>query len=93
MKEKIILVGGGGHCKACIDVIERIGEFQIAGITDLPGKLNQLILGYPVIGSDADLPDLIKSYPNVLITLGLLKSPSAAWNFSMTCCRWAHYFR
>jgi len=75
MKETIILVGGGGHCKACIDVIEQAGKFQIAGIIDLPEKLHQLVLGHPVIGCDEDLPDLLKTCPNVLITLGQIKSP------------------
>ena len=75
MKETILLVGGGGHCKACIDVIEQAGEFQIAGIIDFPEKLHQLVLGYSVIGCDEDLPGLIKSCPNVLITLGQIKSP------------------
>ena len=32
MKEKIILIGGGGHCKSCIDVIEAQGRFQIMAI-------------------------------------------------------------
>ena len=36
MKEEIILIGGGGHCKSCIDVIEQEGKYQIAGIVDLP---------------------------------------------------------
>lgn len=36
MKEQIILIGGGGHCKSCIDVIEQEGKYQIAGIVDLP---------------------------------------------------------
>ena len=76
MKEKIILIGGGGHCKSCIDVIEQTGKLQIEGIIDLPGKLHQLVLGYSVIGCDEDLPDMIKSCPNVLITLGQLKSPA-----------------
>ena len=31
MKE-IILIGGGGHCKSVIDVIECDGSFKIAGI-------------------------------------------------------------
>ena len=30
----IILIGGGGHCKAVIDVIEQEGKFRIAGIVD-----------------------------------------------------------
>jgi sugar O-acyltransferase (sialic acid O-acetyltransferase NeuD family) len=75
MKEKIILIGGGGHCKSCIDVIEQEGRFTIAGIVDMPEKKQNNVLGYPVIGSDADLAVLIKSFPNVLITLGQIKSP------------------
>lgn len=34
MKEKIILIGGGGHCKAYIDAIEKEGRFAIVGIAD-----------------------------------------------------------
>jgi sugar O-acyltransferase (sialic acid O-acetyltransferase NeuD family) len=75
MKEKIILIGGGGHCRACIDVIEQEGRFAIAGIVDMPEKQQQTVLEYPVIGLDADLVELIKTFPNVLITLGQIKSP------------------
>ena len=74
-KEKIILIGGGGHCRACIDVIEQEGRFAIAGIVDMPEKKQHTVLGYPVIGSDADLAELIKTIPNILITLGHIKSP------------------
>ncbi|MDZ7696624.1 MAG: N-acetylneuraminate synthase family protein [Deltaproteobacteria bacterium] len=49
MKEKIILVGGGGHCKSCIDVIEQEGRFAIAGIVDLPEKVDEKVIGCPVI--------------------------------------------
>ena len=74
--EKIILVGGGGHCRSCIDVIEQTGIFDIAGIVDMPEKRGQIVLGYPVIGTDADLPELVKSFPNALVTLGQIKSPA-----------------
>ena len=76
MKEKIILIGGGGHCKSCIDVIEQEGRFTIAGIVDMPEKQQETVLGYPMIGSDADLLELIKTFCNVLITLGQIKSPT-----------------
>ena len=70
MKKKIILIGGGGHCKACIDVIEQEGNYQIAGIVDLPEMLHQKVLGYEIIATDKDFPDLVKEYKNFLITLG-----------------------
>ena len=76
MKEKIILIGGGGHCKSCIDVIEQEGHFTIAGIVDMLEKKQHNVLGYPVIGTEADLAELIKTFPNVLITLGQIKSPT-----------------
>jgi sugar O-acyltransferase (sialic acid O-acetyltransferase NeuD family) len=76
MKDKIILIGGGGHCKACIDVIEQEGHFTIAGIVDMSEKKHQTVLGYPVIGTDDDLSELVKSFQNVLITLGQIKSPN-----------------
>ncbi len=67
MKENIILIGGGGHCKACIDVIEQEGNYQIAGIVDLPEMLHQKVLGYEIIATDKDFPDLVKEYKNFLI--------------------------
>lgn len=75
MKEKIILIGGGGHCKSCIDVIEQAGIFRIAGIVDVPEKLHQKILGYEIIATDDDLSQLANEYENFLITLGQIKSP------------------
>ena len=75
MKEKIILIGGGGHCKSCIDIIEKEGRFTIAGIVDVPEKLNQKILGYEIIAADDDLPRLVNEYKNFLITMGQIKSP------------------
>jgi sugar O-acyltransferase (sialic acid O-acetyltransferase NeuD family) len=76
MKPNIILVGGGGHCRSCIDVIEQEGRFDIAGIIDLPEKLDQKILGYPVIGTDDDLPRIAAEYDHFMITLGQIKTPA-----------------
>ena len=75
MKEKIILIGGGGHCKSCIDVIEQQGKYLIAGIVDLSEKLHKKILNYEIIATDDDLPQLLNEYENFLITLGQIKSP------------------
>ncbi len=71
---KIILIGGGGHCKSVIDVIEQEARFQIAGIVDKPELLGTKVLGYPVIGNDFDLEILAKKYHYSLITVGQIKS-------------------
>ena len=75
MKEKIVLVGGGGHCKSCIDVIEQAGKFQIVGIFYVPDKLHQKLLGYEIMATDDDLPQLVNENTNFLVTLGQIKSP------------------
>jgi sugar O-acyltransferase (sialic acid O-acetyltransferase NeuD family) len=75
MKKQIILIGGGGHCRSCIDVVEQEGKYEIAGIVDIPEKRGQQVLGYSVIGSDDDIPELIRTYPNVLITFEQIKTP------------------
>lgn len=72
---KIVLVGGGGHCASCIDVIEQEGRFQVAGIIDLTNKVGETQLGYPIIGDDSDLPQLTETYSHFLITLGQIETP------------------
>jgi len=74
--KKIILIGGGGHCKSVIDVIEQENKFQIAGIVDKHDLLDSKILGYQVIGNDSDLEKLSKKYKYALITIGQIKSVS-----------------
>lgn len=75
MKTEIILVGGGGHSKSCIDVIEQEGKYRIEGIVDVPEKLHQKVLGYEIIATDEDLPRLVAEYPAFLITIGQKSSP------------------
>ena len=70
----ILLIGGGGHCRSCIDVIEAEGKYKIAGIINQPGGNTDPFLGYEVLGDDGDLPELFKKYKIALITVGQIKS-------------------
>lgn len=72
--KKIILIGGGGHCRSAIDVIEQEGKFEIMGIVDKPKLLGSKVLGYSVVGSDLDLNRLAKKYKYALITIGHIRS-------------------
>ncbi|MBN1183539.1 MAG: NeuD/PglB/VioB family sugar acetyltransferase [Bacteroidales bacterium] len=74
MKEPIILIGGGGHCKSCIDVIEQENKYRIVGILDLPELVGSKILGYDIIGTDDDFPNFLNSVNNYLVTVGQIKS-------------------
>ena len=56
--KKIILIGAGGHCNSCIDVIESTGKYQIIGLTGTVDESGSSVLGYPVLGSDDKLGEL-----------------------------------
>ena len=73
--DEIILIGGGGHSRACIDVIELLGHYKIAGLVEKDKSNLKENLGYPIIGTDKDLPSLRKKYKYALITIGQIKSP------------------
>lgn len=75
LKEDLILIGGGGHCRSCIDVIEMEGRFSIRGIVDEKEALDPTLTDYPLLGREEDLFDLAKSCRNFLITIGQIKSP------------------
>lgn len=69
-QNKLILIGGGGHCKACIDVIESEGKYEIEGILDAPSKIGEKVLDYSIMGTD----EMIESYAlkgySFLLTIG-----------------------
>jgi len=58
MKKNIILIGGGGHCKSVIDVIETTELYIIEGIVDIPEKLGEKVLNYEKKWTDTDLEKL-----------------------------------
>jgi len=70
----IILIGGGGHCISCIDVIEQTGLYQIIGILDLPEKFGEKVLNYSVIGTDKVLEHFLSDCSDFLITVGQIRS-------------------
>jgi len=72
----VILIGAGGHAHACIDVIERHGQYQIDGLVGMKAEVDARHLGYPVIATDTALPQLAKEYEYALITVGQIDSPA-----------------
>ena len=71
---KILLIGGGGHCRSVIDVIEQENKYKIAGIIDKKELIGQKVLGYEIIGCDEDLEKLFDSYKFAVITIGHISS-------------------
>jgi sugar O-acyltransferase (sialic acid O-acetyltransferase NeuD family) len=66
----IMLIGGGGHCRSVIDVIEQQGIYKIAGIVDVASKIGSEVLGYKVIAKDEELPLLVREYEDFCLTIG-----------------------
>lgn len=69
----LLLIGGGGHCKAVIDVVERSGEWRIVGIVDSDPSLTD-VLGYPRRGGDDDLARLRREVGIAHVTVGQIKT-------------------
>jgi sugar O-acyltransferase (sialic acid O-acetyltransferase NeuD family) len=73
-KPSLILIGAGGHARACIDVIEHLDTFKIAGLIGTEEELQHECMGYCVIGTDSHLPKLAKKYQYAIITVGQIES-------------------
>lgn len=75
MKKKLYLVGGGGHCKSVIDVVQSTDDYQIAGIVDKAALVDTSVVGIRVVATDEDLAALAGDNPSFLVTVGFIQSP------------------
>jgi sugar O-acyltransferase (sialic acid O-acetyltransferase NeuD family) len=73
---RLILIGGGGHCKSCIEVVESTGRWEIAGILDTTSRTDETLLGYPFLGKDDRIGELQEAGYSFLIAIGQIKSPT-----------------
>ena len=75
--KKILLIGNGGHCKSCIDVIESTKKFKIIGMIDT----NSINIGnYKTIGTEKNLNQIFKKTKNVHIAIGKIKISNSRLN-------------
>ena len=74
-KQEIILLGAGGHCKSCIEVLSGLSQYSILGIIDKDDSDIKNLLGYATLGTDKDLESIFKRCSNALVTVGQIKSP------------------
>ena len=71
----ILLVGAGGHARACIDVVEQEGRFSIAGLIGTRDEVGSAILGYSVRGDDEAIASLATEFGAAIVAVGQIKSP------------------
>lgn len=70
--KRLLLMGCGGHARSLVDLIESTGQWRIHGLVGLPEEVGSSVLGYPVIGCDADLPALREECSAAVLAIGQL---------------------
>lgn len=75
--KSILIIGGGGHAKSCIDVIVHDKEFSISGIND-PKISTSPFQDIPLI--EGSLEELFADYKIVFLGIGFIKNSSSRKN-------------
>lgn len=71
--DKLVLIGGGGHCKSVIDSIDK-NMYEDIVITDKDNSVLEEIMGVRIAGDDDVLAELmLKGYKKAFITVGFIK--------------------
>ncbi len=68
--KKILLVGCGGHALSILDIFESQKKWQILGFVGKEVDTGKYINGYPVLGTDKDLPLLRKKTDFAFVCIG-----------------------
>ena len=71
----LLLIGCGGHARSLIDLIEAGSHWRVHGLIGLPDQVGRQVLGYSVLGTDAQLACLSKGCSTALLAIGQLPDP------------------
>lgn len=72
---RLVLIGGGGHCKSVLDTALRMDVFSEIVITDAGLSAGTEIMGCKVVGNDDLLPALYQDgIRNAFVTVGSITS-------------------
>ena len=67
--KRLLLIGGGGHCRSILDCVISRGIYEKVGIVDFDQTASAL--GLPVVGTDDDLPRLLNDgWTDAFISVG-----------------------
>jgi sugar O-acyltransferase (sialic acid O-acetyltransferase NeuD family) len=69
-KTKLLIIGAGGHGQSVVEAAELNGQFEVVGFVDDALAVGTLVLGYPVLGSAADLTGYAPVCDQVLVAVG-----------------------
>ena len=91
--DKIVLIGGGGHCKSVIDTIRGSYNYTEIAISDGRLKRGDCISGCYVSGGDDQLEVLMNAgYKNAVITVGSVKVNTVRRDIFNKVCGIGFYF-
>lgn len=87
MNKKILLIGGGGHCKSVLDSLLELDAYTEIGIIDKVENVGKTVMNVPVVGCDDDLRSLFSDgYTCAFITVGSIGNPKLRINlFNLLC--------
>jgi len=77
-KDKIIILGGGGHSKMCLDILKIINRYEIIGVIDSKLPIGSSVFGVEVIGKgDEDLKKIFSlGVSNAINAVGSILKPA-----------------
>lgn len=78
--KSLILIGNGGHCRSCIEIIETTEKFIIKGIVVHTSDSTDFFMDYKVLGNDNDLKKCFNEKDLALICVGQIESPEKRIN-------------
>ncbi|MBU2025199.1 acetyltransferase [Patescibacteria group bacterium] len=70
-KVPLVIIGGGGHARVIISIIEKLEKYQVLGYVDLAKKRN--MKGIKYLGRDKILKSLKKKHRNCQAIIGIGK--------------------
>ena len=63
--QPLIIIGASDQARVLIDLIDAAGTYTIHGVLDARYPATTSVMGYPVLGTEAALPQLLATHPNL----------------------------
>ena len=82
MSKKLLLIGGGGHCKSVLDSLQATKEYSQIGIIEKSRVKGDAIWEVPIVGVDEDLAELFhQGYKYAFFSVGSTANPTMRTRF------------
>jgi len=86
MNKKILLIGGGGHCKSVLDSLLDLDEYDDIGIIDTKENVGKAVLGTPILGYDRIFLFIQRRVSLRVCCCGSIGNPSVRIRLFNTLC-------